>query len=107
MLSALLVALREGVEASLVVGIILVYLARTARSHLARFVWFGVGLATALSLAVAIALEHWRINEDGFEGLLLLIAAVFVVSMIIWMNRVARHLRKDIEQKIDAYAERV
>jgi len=106
LLSALLVALREGVEASLVVGIILVYLSRTARSHLARFVWFGVGLATALSLAVAIALEHWRISEDGFEGLLLLVAAVFVVSMIIWMNRVARHLRKDIEQKIDAYAER-
>ena len=107
MLSALLVALREGVEASLVVGIILVYLSRTARSHLARFVWFGVGFATALSLAVAIALEHWRISEDGFEGLLLLVAAVFVVSMIVWMNRVARHLRKDIEQKIDAYAERV
>ena len=106
MLSALLVALREGVEASLVVGIILVYLSRTARSHLVRFVWFGVGLATALSLAVAIALEHWNINQDGFEGLLLLVAAVFVLSMIIWMNRVARHLRKDIEQKIDSYAER-
>lgn len=107
MLSALLVALREGVEASLVVGIILVYLSRTARSHLARFVWFGVGLAAAFSLAVAVALEHWRISQDGFEGLLLLVAAVFVVTMIIWMNRVARHLRKDIEQKIDAYAERV
>jgi high-affinity iron transporter len=106
LLSALLVALREGVEASLVVGIILVYLSRTARSHLVRFVWFGVGLATALSLAVAIALEHWNINQDGFEGLLLLVAAVFVLSMIIWMNRVARHLRKDIEQKIDSYAER-
>jgi FTR1 family protein len=106
LLSALLVALREGVEASLVVGIILVYLTRTARTHLARFVWYGVGLATALSLAVAIALEHWNVNQDGFEGLLLLIAAVFVVSMIFWMNRVARHLRKDIEQKIDVYAER-
>ena len=106
MLSALLVALREGVEASLVVGIILVYLSRTARAHLTKFVWYGVGLASALSLAVAIALERWRINQDGFEGLLLLLAAVFVVSMIVWMNRVARHLRKDIEQKIDAYAER-
>ena len=71
MLSALLVALREGVEASLVVGIILVYLSRTARSHLARFVWFGVAFATALSLVVAVALEHWRISEDGFVGLLL------------------------------------
>jgi len=106
LLSALLVALREGVEASLVVGIILVYLSRTARTHLVRFVWYGVGLAAALSLAVAIALQRWNINEDGFEGLLLLVAAVFVVSMILWMNRVARHLRKEIEHKIDVYAER-
>jgi FTR1 family protein len=104
--SALLVALREGVEASLVVGIILVYLSRTSRAHLSRYVWCGVGLASALSLAVAIALEHWRISQDGFEGLLLIVAAVFVVSMIVWMNRVARHLRKEIEQKIDTYAER-
>ncbi|HET9802770.1 MAG TPA: Fe-S-containing protein [Candidatus Acidoferrum sp.] len=107
MLSALLVALREGVEASLVVGIILVYLSRTARVHLSKFVWYGVGLAAALSLAVAIALERWNISKDGFEGLMLLVAAVFVVSMIFWMNRVARHLRKEIEQKIDEYAERV
>ena len=106
MLSAFVIALREGVEAALVVGIILVYLARTARAHLARFVWSGVVLAAALSLVVAILLERWQINQDGFEGLLLLLAAVFVVSMIIWMNRVARHLRKDIEQKIEGYAAR-
>ena len=106
MLSAFLIALREGVEAALVVGIILVYLARTGRSHLTRFVWYGVALAGVLSLAVAVALERWRISEDGFEGMLLLLAAVFVVSMIVWMNRVARHLRKDIEQKIENYAAR-
>ena len=106
MLSAFLISLREGVEAALVVGIILVYLARTGRAHLARFVWFGVALAGALSLAVAIALESWQINEDGFEGLMLLLAAVFVISMIIWMNRVARHLRKNIEEKIENYAVR-
>jgi FTR1 family protein len=105
-LAAFLIALREGVEASLVVGIILVYLARTGRSQLSRFVWAGVAVAGALSLAVAIALERWQISEDGFEGLILLLAAVFVISMIIWMNRVARHLRKDIEQKIENYAVR-
>ena len=106
MLSAFLIALREGVEAALVVGIILVYLARTGRSHLTRFVWYGVALAGVLSLAVAVALERWRISEDGFEGMMLLLAAAFVVSMIVWMNRVARHLRKDIEQKIENYAAR-
>lgn len=106
MLSAFLIALREGVEAALVVGIILVYLSRTGRAHLARYVWGGVASAVALSLAAAIALERFRISEDGFEGLLLLVAAFFVVTMIIWMNRVARHLKKEIEQKVESYAER-
>jgi high-affinity iron transporter len=106
LLSAFLIALREGVEASLVVGIILVYLSRTGRAHLARFVWFGVAAASALSLAVAIALENWHINQDGFEGLLMLVAAFFVITMIVWMNRVARHLKNEIEKKIEAYAAR-
>jgi high-affinity iron transporter len=105
-LSALLIALREGVEASLVVGIILVYLSRTGRQHLARFAWYGVAAAAALSLAVAVTLERFRISEDGFEGLMLLIASVFVITMIVWMNRVARHLKKEIETKVEAYAER-
>ena len=99
LLSAFLIALREGVEASLVVGIILVYLSRTGRAHLARFVWFGVAAAAALSLAVAIALENWHINQDGFEGLLMLVAAFFVITMIVWMNRVARHLKNEIEKR--------
>ncbi len=106
MLSAFLIALREGVEAALVVGIILVYLSRTGRQHLERFVWYGVAVAAALSLSVAIALERWRISEDGFEGLILLVASVFVVTMIVWMNRVARHLKKEIEEKVEAYAEK-
>jgi FTR1 family protein len=106
LLSAFLIALREGVEASLVVGIILVYLTRTGRAHLSRFVWFGVAAASALSLAVAIALENWHINEDGFEGLLMLVAAFFVVTMIVWMNRVARHLKNEIEKRVEAYAAR-
>jgi len=104
LLSAFLIALREGVEASLIVGIILVYLSRTNRTHLARFVWGGVAAAVALSLAVAIALERFNISEDGFEGLLLLVAALFVVTMIIWMNRVAKHLKKEIESKVETYA---
>jgi FTR1 family protein len=105
-LSAFLIALREGVEASLIVGIILVYLSRTNRTHLVRFVWGGVAAAVALSLAVAIALERFNISEDGFEGLLLLVAAFFVVTMIVWMNRIARHLKKEIEEKVETYASR-
>jgi len=105
-LSAFLIALREGVEASLVVGIVLVYLSRTGRTHLSRYVWGGVAAAVTLSLAVAIALERFNINEDGFEGLMYLVAAFFVVTMIFWMNSIAKHLKKEIEQKVEKYAER-
>jgi high-affinity iron transporter len=106
MLSALLIALREGVEAALAIGIVLVYLNRTGRRALARYVWAGVGVAVALSFAAAILLQRWQISEDGFEGVLMLAAAVLVVSMIVWMNRVARRLRKEIEQRIERYAQR-
>jgi FTR1 family protein len=104
MLSAFLIALREGVEAALVVGIVLVYLNRTGRAALVRWVWGGVAAAVASSLAIAIALDRWKVSEDGFEGVLLLVAAVFVVTMIVWMNRVARHLKKEIEARVERHA---
>ena len=106
MLSAFLIALREGVEAALVVGIVLVYLARTGRSHLSRYVWGGVAAAVALSLAVAIALERFNISEDGFEGVMYLVAAFFVVTMVWWMNHIAKNLRREIEDKVEKYAGR-
>ncbi|MGB9515291.1 MAG: Fe-S-containing protein, partial [Candidatus Acidiferrum sp.] len=106
MLSAFLIALREGVEAALVVGIVLVYLARTGRAYLSRYVWGGVAAAVALSLAVAIVLDRFSISEDGFEGLMYLVAAFFVVTMIWWMNSVAKHLKKEIEEKVEKYAGR-
>lgn len=105
MLPALLVALREGVEAALVVGIVLVYLNRTGRRALAPYVWGGVLLAVAASFAAAVLLQKWQISEDGFEGLLMLFAAGLVVTMVVWMNRVARSLRKEIEQRVEAYAQ--
>jgi high-affinity iron transporter len=106
MLSALLVALREGVEAALVVGIVLVYLNRTGRRALKVYAWAGVALACAASIAAAILLQTWAISEDGFEGVLMLLASALVITMIWWMNRVARSLRKEIEQRIETYAQK-
>ena len=106
MLSALLVALREGVEAALIVGIVLVYLNRTGRRALASYVWGGVILAAAASFIAAYLLQRFQINEDGFEGLLMVVAAVLVLTMIAWMNSVARSLRKQIETRIEAYAQK-
>jgi len=105
-LSALLVALREGVEAALVVGIVLVYLGRTGRQHLSRYVWAGLGAAVAASLGGAALLDRWKISEDGFEGLLMLLAGLLVITMIVWMNRVARSLRREIEQKVEGIAQK-
>jgi high-affinity iron transporter len=106
MLSALLVALREGVEAALVVGIVLVYLNRTGRRALAPYVWMGVGAAAICSFVAAVLLQRLNVNEDGFEGLMMLVAAVLVVTMIIWMNRIARSLKKEIEARVEGYASR-
>jgi high-affinity iron transporter len=106
MISALLVALREGVEAALVVGIVLVYLDRSGRGALKRYAWAGVILATLASIAAAAALQELRISEDGFEGVLMLVASALVVTVIIWMNRVAHRLRKEIEDRVAGYAEK-
>jgi FTR1 family protein len=106
MLSALLLALREGVEAALVVGIVLVYLNRTGRRALTSYVWGGVMLALLASFAAAVLLDRWQVSEDGFEGLLMLVASALVVSMIVWMNRVARHLKKHIEERVEEYAQK-
>ncbi len=106
MIPALLVALREGVEAALIVGIVLVYLDRSGRRALKSYAWGGVILACAASVAAAVLLQRWAISEDGFEGLLMLLASALVVTMIVWMNRVARTLRKNIEERVEAYAQR-
>ena len=97
MLSALLVALREGVEAALVVGIVLVYLNRTGRARSCEVRLGGRRRLPCRKHRRRCALQHWRVSEDGFEGLLMLVAAALVVTMIVWMNRVARHLKREIE----------
>lgn len=106
MISALLVALREGVEAALVVGIVLVYLNRSGRRVLKSYAWGGVFAAAVASVAAALLLQRLAISEDGFEGVLMLVASALVVTMIVWMNHVARTLRKHIEQRVEAYAQK-
>ncbi|MGH9788276.1 MAG: Fe-S-containing protein [Candidatus Acidiferrales bacterium] len=106
MLSAFLISLREGLEAALVVGICLVYLRKINRRDLARPVWYGVAAALALSGVAAYLLEHFAWNQEGVEGVLMLVAAALLVSMILWMRQVARTLRGEIEGKVGALAGR-
>ncbi|HEY1264809.1 MAG TPA: Fe-S-containing protein [Terriglobales bacterium] len=104
MLEAFIVTLREGVEAALIVGITLVYLAKIGRTDLRRVVYAALGAAFAGSIAVAALLSRTRWNQDIFEGWVMLVAAFFVISMVIFMMRAGKKLKGDIEGKVGSLA---
>ena len=87
MLEALIVTLREGVEAALVVGIIVVFLRREGLERHLGAVWSGIGAALVGSLLGAVALYRWAVNQEAFEGVLYVASAVVVASMAVWMWR--------------------
>jgi high-affinity iron transporter len=103
MLQAFIITLREGVEASLIVGIVFAYLTKIGRPELKRTVFYALASAIAASVLGAIILAHTSWNSDIFEGWVMLAAAFFVVSMIWFMHRAARTMKGDIEAKIAAY----
>ena len=103
MLQAFIITLREGVEASLIVGIVFAYLTKIGRFELKRIVFWALGAAIAASVAGAIILARTQLNSDIFEGWVMLAAAFFVISMIWFMHKAARSLRGDIEQKVAQY----
>jgi FTR1 family protein len=105
MFSALVVTLREGVEAALIVGITLVYLAKIGRTNLRRTVYIALGAALLASIAGAVALSYLPINQDSVEGWVELVAAVMVVGMIVFMMRTARKLKGEIESKVGLLAD--
>ena len=97
MFEALIVTLREGVEAVLVVGIIVAFLRREGYERYLGAVWSGIGVAAAASLAGAFVLYRWAVNEEVFEGLLYLGSAVIVGSMMVWMWRHAHALSGEMK----------
>ena len=107
MLSTFLIALREGLEAALIIGILVAYLVKTGRNHLLTPLWVGVGLAIAASLALGgflsfTSAELTPRGEEFFAGTTSFLAVGFVTWMIFWMKRAARGLRDELHGKVDS-----
>ncbi|MBI2312464.1 MAG: FTR1 family protein [Betaproteobacteria bacterium] len=103
MLSTLVITLREGIEAFLIVAIMLAYLNKTGRAHLARAVYWGIGAAVVASIGASLLFAQAE-NKPLWEGLLALVAAVLVASLIVYMWRKAPRLRAEITTRLEGEA---
>jgi high-affinity iron transporter len=104
-----LIGLREGIEAALVISILITYLVRTGRTGLIRQVWYGVIAAIVVSIIIATALESISSElaenlEPIFAGVVSFVAVGFVTWMIFWMKRSARTISSDLRAQLDSAA---
>lgn len=107
MLANFLIGLREGLEASLVVGILIAYLARTGHRRQLAPLWTGIAAAVVLSVGFGALLnfsaqELADNTEELFSGALGIVAVAFVTYMVFWMRRSARHMKGELEGKLSA-----
>jgi high-affinity iron transporter len=100
MLEAFIITLREGVEAALIVGITLAYLAKIGRNDLRKSVYAALGAAFVGSIVMAIVISRLSWNEDVFEGWVMLVASFFVVTMVVFMMKTGRKMKGEIEGKV-------
>ncbi len=106
LLTGLLTGLREGVEAALIVSIVLAYLAKTGNARHFGKIWLGTGLAVAVSIAVGVTLfatigGFEGATEQIFEGVAMTIAAAVVTWMLFWMRRTAANIKGELHAAVD------
>lgn len=104
--SGLLTGLREGVEAALIVSIILAYLAKTGNQRHFRPIWLGAGAAIVVSIAVGVVLfvtigGFEEPAEQIFEGFAMLLAAAVVTWMLFWMRRTSANIKGELHASVD------
>ncbi|MGW2744687.1 iron uptake transporter permease EfeU [Streptomyces sp. NPDC001450] len=107
MFSNYLIGLREGLEASLVVCILIAYLVKTDRRDALKPIWIGIGIAVAIAMGFGCALEFGSQEltfeaQEALGGSLSVVAVVLVTWMVFWMRRTARHLKSELHGKLDA-----
>jgi high-affinity iron transporter len=100
----LLVTLREGIEMFLIVAIAATYLRKTGRATLLSAVGWGTACAVAASIALGVWLAETAVTPR-WESLLALVAALMVISMVVYMLKAARHLRREIGARLEAASE--
>jgi high-affinity iron transporter len=103
MFPAFVITLREGLEAFLIVAISLAYLRKSGRHALIPAVHWGIGLSVLLSIGAAYLFQRAS-NQALWEGVLALVAAVLVASLIIHMWRHAKRMKRDIETHLERSA---
>ena len=97
------IALREGIEAFLIVALTLSYLKRTGREALARAVYWGIAVSVATCAAAGLLFSR-ATNQPLWEGTLALTAAILVGSLLVYMKRVSARLKSDIENRLETRA---
>ena len=97
MLQTFVITLREGVEAALVIAIAVAYVKRIGRLDLMPAVYRALLTAVVASFIAAWGFAKINLNDDAYEGWVLLVSAAFVLSMVIWMNRHGVHVKTEIE----------
>ncbi len=97
------IALREGIEAFLIVALTLSYLRRTGRPQLARAVYAAIALSVVTCAGAGLLFSR-AVNQPLWEGLLALVAAVLVGSFLVYMKRVSARLKSDIEKRLETEA---
>jgi len=106
-----LLAFREALEATLIIALILAYLARTKRAPLTRYAWYGVYLAVAASLVFGASIWFMYGNLSGptkalFEAVAAVIAVFVLSSMIYWMASKGKELKMEVERRLEAVVTR-